>query len=119
MIIRALTQTGDWTFGQGVQNYLRDEPAIEENIATRLRSFLNDAFWALDFGIDWYELLGATGPETQAAIVLATRQMIAESYGVVRINSVDAAIDRVTRRLTLNYNIDTIFSRSVTGTVQP
>lgn len=119
MIFRALDASGDWTLGQGVQNYLRDEDAIELNIKTRLKSFLGDCFWAVEFGIDWFELLGAKNPAAQAAIVLATRLMIAESYGVVRINSVTAGTDRTTRRVTVTYNIDTIYSRSVVGTVTP
>lgn len=119
MIFRALSPTGDWQLGQGVQNYLRDEKAIELNIQTRLKSFLGDCFWAIDFGVDWWELLGVKNPSAQAAIVLACRLMIAESYGVVRINSIVASTDRVTRRMTVTYNIDTIYSRSVVGTVQP
>lgn len=119
MIFRALTPTGDWTLGQGVQNYLRDEPAVELNIKTRLKSFLGDCFWATDFGVDWWELLGVKNPAAQAAIVLACRLMIAESYGVVRINSISAATDRTTRQLTVTYNIDTIYTRTVVGTVSP
>lgn len=119
MIIRALDAFGDWQLGQGLQSYLRDEAAIEENVATRLKSFLGDAFWAIDFGIDWFELNGSKSPQAQAAIVLATRQVIAESYGVVRINSVVTSFDRMTRALTVTYSIDTIFSRSVVGSVQP
>lgn len=119
MIFRSLDSLGDWTFGQGVQNYLRDEDAIELNVKTRLKSFLGDCFWATEFGVDWWELLGTMNPKAQAAVVLATRLMIAESYGVVRINSVTAATDRTTRRLTVTYNVDTIYSRSVVGTVTP
>lgn len=119
MIFRSLTPTGDWTFGAGVQNYLRDEPAVELNIQTRLKSFLGDCFWAVEFGVDWWNLLGARNPQAQAAILIATRTMIASSYGVVRINSVTASTDRTTRLLTINYNIDTIFTRSVAGSVTP
>ncbi len=119
MIFRALTPTKDWTFGQGVQCYLHDQPAIELNIETRLKCFLADCFWATDFGIDWWNLLGTRNPTAQANILIAVRTMIANSYGVVRINSVTADTDRTTRKLTLRWNIDTIFSRGTTGTVSP
>ena len=119
MIIRAIDSNGDWQLGQGLQDYLRDEPAIELNLATRIKCFLADAFWAVDVGIDWWNLLGSRNPTAQAAIVLAVRKVIAESYGVVRINSVEASTDRTTRALTVIYNVDTIFSQSVIGTVQP
>lgn len=119
MIIRNLTATGDWEFGQGRQNYLRNADAVALNIATRLRSFLNDCFWATQFGIDWWNLLGARNPTAQANIILQTRAMISESFGVVQINSVVAVTDRVTRRLTVRYDVDTVFTRNLTGSVQP
>lgn len=119
MIFRALTPTGDFTFGQGQQNYLRDEAAIELNVETRLKSFLADCFWAMDFGIDWWNLLGQQNPAAQAAIVVACRTVIATSYGVVKINGVTASTDRVTRRLTVNFDVDTIFSRNVVGSANP
>jgi hypothetical protein len=119
VIIRALDSSGDWTFGQGRQNYLRNADAVALNIATRLRSFLNDCFWATDFGVDWWNLLGTKNPVAQQNIILQTRAMIADSFGVVRINSVVAETDRSTRRLTIRYNVDTIFTRNLTGDVQP
>jgi len=119
VIIRALTATGDWQFGRGIQDYLRNEQAIALNVKTRLRSFLNDNFWATDFGIDWWNLLGQKNPAAQTGVLLACREMLANSYGVVRINSVAATTEPVTRKLTITYNIDTVFSRSVTGTIQP
>lgn len=119
MIFRNLTADGDFTFGQGRQNYLRNDQAVALNIKTRLLSFLNDCFWAMDFGIDWWNLLGVKSPKAQANIVLQCRQMIAESFGVVRINSVEAYMDRATRRLTVKYDIDTIYTRNLVGVIQP
>lgn len=119
MIIRALDGSGDWRFGQGRQDYLRDDDAVALNIATRLRCFLNDCFWAADFGVDWWNLLGARNPTAQTNIILQTRAMIAASFGVVRINSVKPVTNRTTRRLRLEYNVDTIFTRGLVGSVQP
>jgi hypothetical protein len=45
--------------------------------------------------------------------------MISDSFGVVRINSVEAVTDRSTRKLRVEYNVDTIFTRGLTGFVQP
>jgi len=50
---RALTSTGDWTFGNGRGNYAVDERGIEVNIATRINSWKNDCFFDFDAGIDW------------------------------------------------------------------
>ncbi len=119
MTIRALDTLGDWTFGQGRQSYLTDEAAVEENIATRLRSFLNDCFWATAFGIDWWNLLGAKNPAAQANVIVQVRAMLATSYGVTAINSVEALTDRATRALTVRINVDTIFTRGVVIALQP
>lgn len=119
MIIRNLDSDADWTFGQGRQNYLRAEPAIELNIATRVRSFLNDCFWALEFGIDWWNLLGAKNPAAQTNILIQVRSTVANSFGVVRINTVEAVTDSGTRRLTVKLNIDTIYGHGISLTVQP
>jgi hypothetical protein len=119
MTFRNIDGSGDWTFGQGRQNYLRDQNAVAANIATRLRSYLNDCFWALDAGVDWWNLLGTTNPTAQTNIIIQTRAVLANSFGVIRINSVVATTDRATRRMSLTYNVDTIFTRNLVGTVQP
>lgn len=119
MTIRNLDQNDDWTFGAGRQNYLRDELAIELNIKTRLKSFLNDCFWAMDFGIDWWNLLGTNNPMAESNIILQCRKVIADSYGVVNIDTVTATTDRATRKLTVTFTIATIYSRTLTASVQP
>lgn len=119
MIFRNLTPSGDFTFGSGRQNYLRDDGAVALNIQTRLKSFLGDCFWDLTAGIDWWNLLGQRNPQAQVNILIGVRSVLASSYGVVRINSVNALTNGSTRNLALTYNVDTIFSRNVVGTVQP
>lgn len=117
MIIRNLTPDGDWTFGHGRQDYLVREAAIALNIRTRLICFLNDCFWALSFGIDWWNLTGAKNPAAQIGIVLQCRLMIANAEGVIRINTVDAATDVRTRRLVVSYDVDTIYTRNLRNAV--
>ena len=111
MIFRNLDAAGDWTFGHGRQDYLTRENAVAMNIRTRLQCFLNDCFWAMGFGIDWWNLEGSKNPTAQVAILVATRTMLATSYGVVRITSVDVTTDLRTRLLTLFFETDTIYSR--------
>ncbi len=119
MTIRNLTGDGDWTFGQGRQNYLTGQDAIALNIATRLRSFLNDTFWAMDFGIDWWNLLGQRNPAAQANVILQVRECLARSYGVARVISVTASLPPGGRRLSVTASVDTIFSQGATVTVEP
>lgn len=117
MKIRNTDGNGDWHFGHGRQDYLVDDRAINLNLNSRLRSFLNDCFWSMGFGIDWWNLLGGKNPTAQVGIILQCRTMIANSYGVVRINTVDATTDARTRRLTVAYSIDTIFTRNLRNAV--
>ena len=107
MIIRALDSNGDWTFGQGKQNYLSGQKAIAQNIQTRLLCFLNNCPWDMGAGIDWITLLGKTNTATQ--IQLNVRTIILKSFGVIRLNTLSVSF--VNRRLALNWNIDTIFTQ--------
>jgi hypothetical protein len=107
------SSNGDWLFGQGLSNYTTLNNAIALNIQTALNTFLNDAFWYTNFGIDWINLLG--NKNTESAILAQTRNIIANCYGVININSVAYSLDNATRRLTLTYNISTIYTTSVSS----
>lgn len=106
-------------FGRGKQSYVQDERAILLNIKTRVKSFLHDTFWQMDFGIDWWNLLGAKEPNATTNVVIQVRAMIAETEGVVNINAVSAKMDRATRKPTISFDVDTIFTRNLVGNVQP
>lgn len=118
MKIRALDSTGDWQFGQGLASYNTGQNAIVEDIQTRLYSFLNDVFWAMAFGVDWWNLLSSKNPAAQNGIILQTRNMILgapggySSFGVTGINSMEAYENVQTRNLILQYNIRTIYTTS-------
>lgn len=106
MIIRAIDSNGDITFGQGKQNYLTGQAAVGLNIQTRLLSFLNNCYWAMNFGIDWFTFLG--GANSAIQIQLAVTAMIAQSYGVVNINNV--SVNQVGRSYFSSYSINTKFT---------
>lgn len=109
MIMRALTPSGDWTFGQGLTNYNQAEAAVEENIFTWLQSWVNNCFFALKDGIDWQNLLDVG----QAAnLVDSIRLNILGRYGVVGVNSMDVIFDPRTRHISITAAIQTIYSRS-------
>lgn len=118
MTFRAITATNDWQFGRGTGSYFRDNDAIMANVKTSLLFFLNDCFFALNVGIDWWNLLGQKNPAAEQNILLETRKTIAGCYGVTKINSVRAVFTSGTRRLQIYYSINTIFTRNVNGVVQ-
>ena len=116
MIIRALDANHDWTFGQGKQNYLSSQKAINLNIQTRLLEFLNNAFWNMNAGADWPRLLGTPG--TKQEITLSSRAIILNSYGVNSVNSISIVYSRSTRNIILSYNINTIYTSNFNAELQ-
>ena len=113
MKMRKLDKNGDWTYGAGKGSYLTDEAAIEQNIATCCREWLNDCFFAMDRGIDWTNLLEHNQKDN---LDQALRGVILSSYGVVGLNSLTLAFDG--RAYSFTYNIDTIYSSGFTSQIQ-
>ena len=109
MIHRAIDDDGDIRFGQGVASYARDDQAIAVNIRTRLLSWAGDCFFALNEGIDWISRLDK-GQEKNLEVEIQSN--ILQAYGVVGINSMTAALDRATRKITITADIQTIYSPS-------
>jgi hypothetical protein len=113
MIIRNLDSNGDWTFGQGKQNYLTGNAAIGLNIRTRLLSWVNDCFFDLRAGIDWTNRLGS---KNQRSLLEADlRRVILQSYGVTGIVSFDTVLNG--RTFSARYSVNTIFSTEFTDSV--
>ena len=116
MRIRRLKDDGDWAFGKGLSSYNFEDAAIGEDIQTKLKSFLNDCWFDQEFGVDWFRLLGTKG--TRDEIKLTVRSVILRVEGVVRVNEISALFDGVTRSLTIQYNVDTIYSQGYANTVE-
>lgn len=119
MSVRAITgiadaNPGDWTFGQGQQNYLTGEAEINQDIATALKIFLGECFFDTDAGVDWWNLIGGHSANN---IVLQCRKVIAARPGVTKITSVTATLDARTRALLIAYNVSTVFSLQTINTV--
>jgi len=113
MIFRNLTPSGDFTFGQGLGNYISGNPAIALNIKTRILSWLGNCFFDTTAGIDWLNRLGSKGQE--GLLETDLRRIILQSYGVTGITSFSYSL--VGRAFTANYSIDTIFSQSYQNTI--
>lgn len=107
MITRALDSAGDWTYGSGQQNYLLGESAIEQNIVTTVQSWIGDIYYALDFGVDWYNRLDVG---QQNNLVQEIRQVISSSYGVVGVLSINGNFNGGTRFESISVEIATIFT---------
>lgn len=114
MIVRAITSTGDWTYGAGKNNYLSANAAVAQTIATRLLSFLGDCFWATNAGIDWFSFLG--GSKSLLALQLAINAVILNSDNVTGIITLNVIFDPETRNVEIDYEASTSFG-NVQGVV--
>jgi hypothetical protein len=70
---------------------------------------LGECFWAVDFGVDWFNLIGGKAPQVQQNIILQARQVISSRVGVTNINSVTVTFTDYRRSLSIVYDISTIF----------
>lgn len=112
MIVRALDENFDWTFGAGFNNYKSNRDAVAQNIRTRLLSFLGDCFFATNAGIDWFNFLGS---KNQTALNLAISAMILNTENVTGIVQLSVTLT-AQRNFTVIYNASTAFG-NVTSTV--
>jgi hypothetical protein len=107
MIVRSLDGIGDWRFGKGKNDYLANNKAIVQNIGTRLNSYLGDCFFALDAGLDWFNLLGS---KNQLALELAVRSVILNTRDVTAIIDVSIVLAENTRQITMRYTVETVYT---------
>lgn len=112
MKTRALDSEGDWVFGQGRGSYFVGIDEIIQDIETALQIYLNECFWRMDFGVDWFNLIGAKAPIAQQNIIIQCRQMIASRWGVTKINRVDVTFTDYRRFLSIVYDISTIYGQT-------
>jgi hypothetical protein len=105
MIVRSVDVNGDWNFGKGKNDYVRDNDAVAQMIKTRLLSFLGDCFFATTEGIDWFNLLGA---KNQIALELAVSAVILNSPNITGIKKLSLVIDG-NRQVTIKYNAQSTF----------
>ncbi len=107
-MIRALTSTGDWTFGAGINNYATGNAEVAINIQTRLLSFLGDCFFDTGAGIDWFNLLGS---KNQVALQLAVAAVILNTANVTGGLQLSVTYNELTRALSIVYQVQTTYSQ--------
>lgn len=106
MIIRSVDVNNDWNFGKGRNDYKKDLSAVTQNIKTRLQSFLGDCFFALDQGIDWFNLLGS---KQILELRLAIAAVILNTEDVTEINLINITTSTSTRNILIQYDVNTVY----------
>lgn len=103
MRVRALDSNGDWTFGSGKANYITDKKALNQKVASRIKSFKNDNPLNMDDNIDWIDLLGRKG--TENTILKELERVVRSTDGVTEITKLEVVktVNRV-QSIQLSYN---------------
>jgi hypothetical protein len=106
-IVRALDQEGDWTFGTGKGNYLSGNAAMAQQIRSNILQFFNNAFWSMNTGIDWFNLLGSRNNEI--LLQLAISAAIINTQGVTGQLQLEISLPS-NRAFSIQYSVETVFS---------
>jgi len=107
MIIRALDENGDWTFGRGKSDYKQDQEALKQNIDTKLKEWVGDCFFNQNAGINWQTRLAAGNQKDRLEQEISS--LILKVDGVVNVALL--TVEVANRKFTVNYEIETIYSQ--------
>ncbi len=113
---RNLDENNDFTWGKGKQNYAQTEQAINVNIKALLQTYLTECFFDRTVGVPWFN---ACGSKDKTLILLETKKVIANAYGVTEVMEVEFNISE-DRQATIIYEVKTIYTKqgqAVTGEV--
>lgn len=106
MKTRALDANKDWQFGRGLQSFVTEKNALKQNISTRLKSWKNDCFFAMDDGVDWQNFLDI-GKKT--LLDLDIKRVLLQTEGVLRISSYTSTLNTAARAATISATVATVF----------
>lgn len=115
MRYRKLTATGDYTYGQGSQDFYTENEAVRQAIETRLKLY-KGTFWRdLNAGLPLFQsILGSNGSEgNQQAIESILRQQILGTEGVQSIVELSSSFDPEQRQYLFTATVQTIYSTTV------
>lgn len=111
MIVSGLDSDGDWRMGKSRAQYKRDGNAVYQNVQTRIKSFVNDWFLNTKGGIDWYNLLGNKGTETQ--ILREIERVVLQTQFVRTIEKLQITKRDANRGITIELSITTLFDDTI------
>jgi hypothetical protein len=112
--VRRLDSNGDYTFGQGLADYISDTEAVAQIIKTRLLLFVGEWWLNLNDGLPlWQSILSASGANVQS-ITLLIQDRILGTPNVVDITSLSTNFDSIQRAYSFTASVTTTFSTSIT-----
>ena len=110
MRVRNLDKNGDWSFGKGQSDYVRNIDSVVLDVQMRLKEWYRDCFFNLEQGIPWNIRLGS---HNQKELLDQDIQQTALSVeGVLNIFNFSSVV--IGRRYTCQFDIYTIYSPNTT-----
>ncbi len=109
MRVRRNDKNGDWMFGRSTKDYALNEEAIRQNLVTRIKSFQNDWFLDSEAEIDWFNLLGRKG--TQTEIEREIERVAIATEGILRVENLE--LIKQNRSATIRMEVTTVFSTQI------
>lgn len=111
MIYRKLDPNGDYTFGQGSGNFLKDQPeAVGQAVKTRLGLILGEWFLDITKGTPYNsQILGAG---TVGKYDRAIQKVILDTGGVKRIVAYASNLDHNSRTAVVSCILDTVYGQT-------
>ncbi len=111
MRVRALDENGDFRFGNGAADYLRDSvEAVAQLVLTRLRLWRGEWFLDTEEGTPWAG--GVLGERTQDQIEPALRLRVLETPGVTGIVEFDLVHDVDGRSAEVAMTVATVYGEA-------
>lgn len=108
MRYRKLDDDGDYSFGQGQNNFHINTPeGVAQAVMTRLKFWVGEWFADTSDGTGW--TTDVLGKYTDHLFELMIRQRILETQGVLSVDSFDSQFDGETRKLSIQSTITTIY----------
>lgn len=102
---------GDYTFGQGDDTFLIDSPeCVAQAVKTRFELWRGQWFLDLTEGTPYVQ--SVLGKQRSDVYILAIRERIQDTPGVMSILSFDTNYDGTSRRVTFTSSIDTIYGQT-------
>jgi hypothetical protein len=108
MIYRALDENGDYKFGNGSADFLKNSPpTVAQHVATRLKLLQSEWFLDLTEGTPWKTRV--LGTDTMSTYNMAIRERILNTEGVTGIAAYSSSLNRDTRELSVSATINTTY----------
>lgn len=111
MRYRKLDENGDYVFGNGQDDFLKNSPeAVAQAVKTRLLLWKEEWFLDVEEGTPYLQgVIGKHSEETRNTVL---RTRILNTEGMRSILSFENIIDPETRKLSLSVSIDTIYGNT-------